>query len=1424
MRRGGTPRECKRSGVLRLTVVCLSCLLILDAGAESRKVRVGDSQTAQALIAGGGKLVEDYGGFQVIETTASPGGSPLIPNADERDVIELNSARIVTRSASGSLAAKAPAAFNGRKLHLVQFVGPIKPEWRAELEATGAQILSYVPNNAYLVYLTATTLVQIQSGNGVTRVIQWEGDFADEYKLQPGARLSDANGFPTTPDSDTFVIQLVDDPAINATTLALIDQWKIEPRRRDFRVLQYRNLVVRLPAERLPEIAAQPDVISIQPYVDPEKRDERQAQIIAGNLAGALPSGPGYLAWLAGKGFTQEQFNESGFVVDVTDSGIDNGSTQPGHFGLYRGGDPAQASRVAYNRVVGTPHAGSTTEGNDGHGNLNAHILAGYNDFAAGFPHADAQGFRYGLGVCPFVRVGASVVFDPDLFTSPVFSDLQSRAYQDGARISANSWGMTYNTYTVDSQAFDALVRDAQPDGSAFPATGNQEMVIIFAAGNRGAGFNTVGAPGTAKNVITVGASEGVRSLNTANGGNSVMGSDGCGYTDASADGAFDVASFSSRGPCSDGRQKPDLIAPGTHIVGGVGQHYTTTGGNGLAITGFKASSICALNGGGVLGSAFNFFPLGQQFYTVASGTSHATPAVAGAAALLRQYFLNHELPPPSPAMTKAFLMNSARYLVGAGAGDNLWSPAQGMGEVNLGRALDGVSRVSRDQLPEDMFTASGQARVFTGRIADTNQPFRVTLAWTDAPGSTVGNAFNNNLDLLVKIGTNTYAGNQFNGSTSVPGGSADARNNVESVLLPAGGSGDFTITVLAANINSDGVPNVGSNLDQDFALVIYNAESTQVPVLSVADSSVVAESCFPANGAVDDGETVSVSIALRNTGTAPTTNLTVSLLATNGVMSPGGDQDYGSLATNGTPVSRVFQFTASGACGGSIRPVLVLKDGGSPLTTLELNLSVGLARTQTESFTNPATISIPDTGKAGLYPSTIVVTGLTGTVTKVTATLEGYTHSWPDDVDVLLVGPEGQRVLLLADCGGGQALSELTLTFDDNAVASLPDATAISSGGYKPTNFDTTSDNLLPPAPASPFGSTLSVLNGTNPNGNWSLYVQDDGALDAGSISRGWMLSVTTSNHTCCSSAGLLADLGISNTLSTGDHVPGSNVTIAVTITNRGPDPVGFVTVSNQLPAGLGFNSASVSQGVCSHQSGLVVASLGALDVGAVATLEMRTVALTAGSFTNATSVHGLAPDPQPMDNTASLTVLVTNAFVLVDPGGGGNTTNYLTRLGDIADRIVHAGSLVIVTNSIEGSNSAASYSLDSGAPAGAFIHPVSGLFTWQTADDDANTTNAITVRASDPGPPAWSDAKSFQVAVVTRPLIAGLVVNSGTVTVAWNSLIGQMYRLERSSQLPAAVWLPASPDILATGTVTTHTNAFDPSTSQFYRVRVLP
>jgi hypothetical protein len=126
--------------------------------------------------------------------------------------------------------------------------------------------------------------------------VQWEGAYRDEYKLHPRVRLTDEKGQPRTLAGDLFAIQMVADPTANAATLAVIDARKLAPVLKQEKVLNYLNVIVRLPADALAVLAAQPEVVSIRPYVLPKKRDERQGQIVAGNLSGVFPSGPGYLA------------------------------------------------------------------------------------------------------------------------------------------------------------------------------------------------------------------------------------------------------------------------------------------------------------------------------------------------------------------------------------------------------------------------------------------------------------------------------------------------------------------------------------------------------------------------------------------------------------------------------------------------------------------------------------------------------------------------------------------------------------------------------------------------------------------------------------------------------------------------------------------------------------------------------------------------------------------------------------------------------------------------------------------------------------------------------------------------------------------------------------------------------------------------
>ena len=178
------------------------------------------------------------------------------------------------------------------------------------------------------------------------------------------------------------------------------------------------------------------------------------------------------------------------------------------------------------------------------------------------------------------------------------------------------------------------------------------------------------------------------------------------------------------------------------------------------------------------------------------------------------------------------------------------------------------------------------------------------------------------------------------------------------------------------------------------------------------------------------------------------------------------------------------------------------------------------LVQAATQTFSNVAPIAINDDDLAAPYPSTIAVSGVVGVIAKATVTLANYSHTFPDDVGVLLVSASGKKVVLMADTGGGNpGVSGVTLTFDDAGPA-LPDEAPPLSGTYRPTTGTTPAvpdgggtiqTDFPTPAPKHPYDSALSVLSGDAPNGTWSLYVIDDTFQDNGSIGDGWSLTITS-------------------------------------------------------------------------------------------------------------------------------------------------------------------------------------------------------------------------------------------------------------------------------------------------------------------------
>jgi (2Fe-2S) ferredoxin/subtilisin-like proprotein convertase family protein len=323
----------------------------------------------------------------------------------------------------------------------------------------------------------------------------------------------------------------------------------------------------------------------------------------------------------------------------------------------------------------------------------------------------------------------------------------------------------------------------------------------------------------------------------------------------------------------------------------------------------------------------------------------------------------------------------------------------------------------------------------------------------------------------------------------------------------------------------------------------------------------------------------------------------------------------------------------------------------------------------------NTNSISIAPAGTANPYPSDIQLAGLTGLVTGVTVNLENFSHTSPDDVDILLVAPNGRRIILMSDTGGNAAVSNLSITLTDAATASLPDNSALASGIFKPTNFDET-DTFPSPAPQGDLtGSTLGAFYGTNPNGTWSLYVVDDNGNNAGTISGGWNLDLQTSVNACLfsisptaqafSSAGGSGNFQITlptscgwavssnNSFITIDSPPSgvSNTTVNFTVAaNTGAARTGLITVTDgvnsrtfQVQQGAGCPT-SLAQTTLSFTaqggSGNVAVTAGAGCLWQAVSNAVWIEITSAQQTGNGTAVFNVLPNPARTARSATVTI----------------------------------------------------------------------------------------------------------------------------------------------------------------------------------------
>lgn len=631
-------------------------------------------------------------------------------------------------------AAAAPANELGVSgLYLVQFKGLITDQQRAELARLNVELLNPAPENAYVARLTQTRLGALRAVD----FVHWVGPLRPEHKIDQ--RLAGLK--------DKQEVNFLLAPGTRADEISVLRKGMpglvAGPKTSAGTILRGSINLMQLAA-----LARSQSVLWIEPAPKHRLFDEMSSEIVMGEL-----EGPGSVVQDLG-------FDGKGVVVAVTDSGLMEGSTENMH--------PDLAGRVD-----AFFHYGRLEDAADehGHGTHVAGIVAGNG--ATG--EVDEFGNLYGLGVAPKAHIIAQRMFDGVGGYEPPdnFEKLTRDAVQAGAVIGSNSWGDdTHGRYDLSAMQFDALVRDA--DGQT---PGDQQYILEFSAGNAGPGEQTIGSPAVGKNVIATGASQNNRL-------------DFLIY----AEGQDAMADFSSRGPCEDGRIKPDIVAPGTWIA--------------------SLQSSAATDENAWLPISF--------LYQYQGGTSQAGPHASGAAAVFVQYYRETQNGrTPSPALVKAALINSAADMDSEFGTRPIPNNDEGWGRIDLEELI--ASDRSHEFIDQSDTLTQGQIFERHIHVVDYTLPLRITLAYTDVPGTPlVIPSLVNDLDLeVIAPDGAVYAGNQMIDGESAPQPAArDNINNVECVYLQQPVSGEYIVRVRARRVAQDARRETQA-IDQDFALVI---------------------------------------------------------------------------------------------------------------------------------------------------------------------------------------------------------------------------------------------------------------------------------------------------------------------------------------------------------------------------------------------------------------------------------------------------------------------------------------------------------------------------------------------------------------------------------------------------------------------------
>jgi hypothetical protein len=722
--------------------------------------------------------------------------------------------------------------------YLVQFIGPIKNDWQEVILRLGAERVAYYPYNTLLVKATPEVRVAL----GGLDFVQWVGGYHPAYKIRPV--LMDLK------DDETRRVKILTyKPEGIGAVLSRIDKTSV--------MLGYRGddfglVKAELTIEEIEKIAILDEVSYVEPIYEMSTGNANMQWIMQTNVFGDRK------IW-------DEGLNGTGQIVTYADTGLDydhrmfresSGVIQTGD--IYNETDETRRKLIRYQPMAQWfDDNGIDKDGNGIPETLenpnNDGVLEAYSD-SPDLPPMSGHGTRVSgtgagnddpMGTSPndggakgakiyFQDIG-SVWQDPeaggawDDYLTWIPDDyywLFIDSYTNGSRIHSNSWGARNSDYDLEAMMVDKFMWE-HPD-----------FLVLFSNGNGGWFFDPydVGSPATAKSAVSVGSSGNTPSQNN-------------------------VATYSSRGPTTDGRRKPTLIAVGV--------------------------GTSAVSSGNPLDNS-------PGTYESWSGTSYACPAAASTAAMIREYFEKGYYPngaalagneiDPTAALVKALMMASGQMMKGNNADykDEKKYPnnSQGWGRI----LLDDVLYFNGDS--KNLLVVDNTEGINTGdvveyefNVTNNTEPLKFFIAWSDYPGAVGASpALVNNLDLLVEApnGT-TFKGNRFASSPnsptmwltrgfSLPGGAFDSVNTDEGVIITIGNSqvGNWVTTgTWKARIVAQNVP-AGP---QPFGLVVTGALNLSYGIVTL-DKKTYSES-----------DTVHVTV--RDSDLAPPNNFTTAVSTT---------------------------------------------------------------------------------------------------------------------------------------------------------------------------------------------------------------------------------------------------------------------------------------------------------------------------------------------------------------------------------------------------------------------------------------------------------------------------------------------------------------------------------------------------------------